>query len=222
MTQARRTIVAGALAASFLAAWFSPSVLPPLLAQEGGDGGDGEEATAPVPAVLDITLVAPTGTAAAGDGAADPLAARLGGTRAGFEAVYSEPRRAADAAVRYAVRGYGRVAVTYAGERVVAVALFSDRPRGAPRDEPAAADWSVAKAEALARRFLPADVELGDPRRRGDRLVARCTSAALAAAAGDAGCRVVLRLSGEDRVWAIRLAVAEPRAASDATPTAEV
>jgi hypothetical protein len=256
MTQARRTITAGALAVLLLAAWRSPRVLPPLLAQQGGYGGYGGGvygayggAAAP-PAVVDLTPAAATAaavaatiaaavTAAAADtpvpaadptargttvpaAATDPLAARLGGIRAGFETAYGPPADgSADDAARYAVRGYRRVDVTYAGDRAVGITLVADRPPDAPRDEPAAGDWGLAKAEELARRFLPPDAEVGDPRRPGDRpvLVTGCASAALAAAADGARCRVRFRLSGEDRVWAVELAVAARRAA-EASPTA--
>jgi len=103
--------------------------------------------------------------------AVEPLAARLGGTAESFAAAYGAPVAEANRASGYVayrpLPGARRVRVFYVEDRALVVRLLSKRARGASLDDPDPAHWSLDEAEALARRFVPADAECGARAVRG-------------------------------------------------------
>lgn len=169
----------------------------------------------------------------------DPLDARLGGTRESFEAKYGEPlgNRADAGSLRYDVPGYGLVRVAYHKDHVRSVTLQPNRTPGRARTEPDAADWGASKAEELARRFLPADVQVvaGQRQNRGERVITPGRSDALTdafaqatydlyEAGGQQGdCRYVFQLAQDGKVAGITVtigSVGRDEAALAASPTA--
>ena len=112
---------------------------------------------------------------AAGQAAAHPLDARLGGIRESFEAKYGEPsnagERLADLHSEYEIKGYSTVFVSYHEGLVTDIDLFAPRPEGEEwtvgeewtADEAHERNWTTRKADELARRFLPRDVEIAEP-----------------------------------------------------------
>jgi hypothetical protein len=144
------------------------------------------------------------------------LAARLGGTRAGFEAKYGAAARGPNAAdaVPYEVPGLGRVGGVYRADRIVRVNLAPDRPCGKPQHEPDAADWTLDAAHEAPRRFLPADAVIRGSVRAGR--VTPCRSAALARVLGAPGaCRYAFKPTADGRVAAIAVAIVDRRADRD-------
>ncbi len=121
----------------------------------------------------------------------DALAARLGGTRASFDAHYGQPhRRGLDWA--YDVPGYGLVLVQFGGDSedspALVITLRSQRPDDLPATTPHPADWTQEQAEERARAFLPADARLGDRVALApDTLMQPCASDALVQAFGSVG-----------------------------------
>lgn len=116
------------------------------------------------------------------------LAARLGGTRASFAASFGEPIAPGTSDALYDVPAAGLLAVQFQPEpkpgpddRALVISLRSRRDAALSATSPSPADWSLSTARALARQFLPRDVQIGPETRLDDHdLTATCTSAALA------------------------------------------
>ena len=123
----------------------------------------------------------------------DAVAARLGGTRTTFEAVYGAPvLDDVGSGSSYDVAGYGLVLVSFLASAnaplpddvAVVIVLRSPRPDDAPATEPNERDWSLDEARDASERFLPRDAELEDTPQAADhdreRVVSACRSQALA------------------------------------------
>lgn len=181
---------------------------------------------------VEATAAAPT----------NPLAGRLGGSRASFERVYGQPASDTLGAVlpfgvEYRPDGYDTVGVFFHKRLVLAVRLSADLAP-ARGEIGAAGPWSVAEARRIADQLFPADTVLGDePIDAGaDRLVSRGHSRALEStfgratyqrygAVGDRGdVHAVLILDAAGRVVAIevRLGTAEGFTADERRYVAEV
>jgi hypothetical protein len=136
-----------------------------MLAQEGVST---PSSTAIDPAQMaDLqTRVAELTTRVAELGGGDPAAleGRLGGGRSGFDARFGWPvAYLGPNLVQYAAEGLGRVTVTF--EQGVAAEIVVLAPRPADRDlsQPDAADWTPARAAAVAAELAPADAEVTAP-----------------------------------------------------------
>jgi hypothetical protein len=102
-----------------------------------------------------------TQVARLGGGDVEALAGRLGGSRSGFDARFGSPvAYVGPSLVQYEVSGSGRVTVVF--EEGVATEITVTAPRTAGLDlaEPDPADWTPARASAIAADFAPADADL--------------------------------------------------------------
>ncbi|HEX5498760.1 MAG TPA: hypothetical protein VFX03_06015, partial [Thermomicrobiales bacterium] len=106
------------------------------------------------------TQVAALSTQVAELGGADPeaIAGRLGGHRAGFDALYGAPvAYPAPNQVEYRVPDVGRLLATFDNDRAVALVALPNRQADRPLDQPDPADWSLDTARQIIARFSPAD-----------------------------------------------------------------
>jgi hypothetical protein len=175
-------------------------------------------ARAPTP---DATPGAPDPAAAV-----EPLAARLGGTADSFAAA----TRASGSVAYRPLPGARRVRVFYVENRALVVRLLSKRARGASLDDPDPAHWSLDEAEALARRFVPADAECGARARFAEGWFTPCRSRALAAAVAAEGyrahgaegepgdCLSTFRVAADGRVSAVVVAIGDDEGRADPAP----
>ena len=181
------------------------------------------------------TQVAELSTEVAQPGGEEPLAGRLGGPGASFDAAYGAPTAFVGAdQVGYDVEGVGRLTVTFVDDRAHRLVVSPARPPAKPSTEPDPADWTLAEALDVARRFAPADAELGDDlldRAAGD-APATATSGALAgegAADGAGAClpapvsfTVDVTTPTPETVSAVTLnAAVEGQVEAEATPAVE-
>lgn len=114
------------------------------------------------------------------------LDARLGGTKASFEAKYGQPvpggTTQPNVAV-YQVQNYGQVAVAFNGSDVVGIVAVADRLGHQPLTAPDKMDWSVSSATRDAKAFLPEDAAFDTkPMTSSGTITGACHSQALAAA----------------------------------------
>jgi hypothetical protein len=87
----------------------------------------------------------------------NPLEARLGGTRDGFEARYGGPI-AEEPFVEYDIEGCGTVFVDYYEGIIIRISVFSPREgEDSEYTEPDDADWAIPQAITIAEGFLPLD-----------------------------------------------------------------
>jgi len=87
----------------------------------------------------------------------NPLDARLGGTRDGFEARYGAPIREDELFIEYDIEGCGTVFVGYYEGIITDITVFSPREGDTPYLEPDDADWAISQAITIAEGFLPLD-----------------------------------------------------------------
>lgn len=172
------------------------------------------------------TRVADLSTQVAELGGADDaaLAGRLGGQRAGFDALYGAPvAYLGPGQVQYDVPGVGRTAVTFADGIADRIAIVSPRPPDLPLAEADAGDWTPDRAREIASAFAPADAPLPPDFAIAPELAA-FTSTALGAAtatADAAGCvaagprafSVTAAMPDADHVAAVELVLGDPVAA---------
>lgn len=163
------------------------------------------------------------------------LAARLGGTRASFEAKYGKPVDGATTnrpTAVYRLKNVGRFAVLFQGERVVGITAIADRLDHLPLTESDDRDWGVSAATRRAKAFLPADAACDpQPVKSAGAITTSCHSRALAAAIpassvrvlgifGDAGdCAFVLNADASGRVSTISVVLGRPADAGTGTPS---
>ena len=164
----------------------------------------------------------------------DDVAARLGGTRTTFEAVYGAPvLDDVGSGSSYDVAGYGLVLVSFLApanaplpdDVAVVIVLRSPRPDDAPATEPNERDWSLDEARDASERFLPRDAKLAETpqavdRERG-RVVGACRSQSLAVLypneAEPGACRVTFLTPTASTVSFVTLALGGS-ASSDVEP----
>lgn len=161
---------------------------------------------------------------------------RLGGQRAGFDAVFGGPgTELSGSGTVFTVPGYGLVMVSFlVTDKAVAqtdvaavIILRSERPENLPANESSEGDWTIPEADAKAEAFLPLDVHLDEavPSADGKRMSIGCTSAALQLTfAGDdeAGkCQVTYLLTETGDVSFITLALGSSSTLTDAPASCE-
>lgn len=99
-----------------------------------------------------------TRVAELGGADAEAVAGRLGGSRAGFDAVFGRPSAYLAANhVAYDIPGIGRVSVEFTADRATTISLTPPRPADLPLDQRDASDWTDETALTQAARFYPAD-----------------------------------------------------------------
>lgn len=109
------------------------------------------------------TRVADLTTQVAELGGADPaaLAGRLGGGRSGFDARFGPPTAyLGPDLLQWDAPGLGRIVVTFEQGAATAITALSPRAAGRPLEEPDPADWTPARAAAVAADLAPADAGL--------------------------------------------------------------
>ncbi|MGI8476791.1 MAG: excalibur calcium-binding domain-containing protein [Thermomicrobiales bacterium] len=96
---------------------------------------------------------------------ADPLAARLGGSKASFAAVYGKPgtNPGNGNVFGYTVPGFGLVAAAFTNDRASQITIAADRLNHTPLTESDKKDWTVADATKYAQAVVPADATFGNP-----------------------------------------------------------
>lgn len=189
-------------------------------------------ATASVIQAVAQTAAPATAPAAATPPPASPAAlaaedGRLGGTRGSFERAYGGPILEVPTilypvAYAYQVKGFGSFEVFYDQDQALAIQLVSPRDQHKRGYAPDPADWSLATAQDLALRYLPADTHT-DPAQRTAQgnLLTPCFSQSLAAAVkastyaayrlqGQPGaCQFTLYLTSAGRVFAIDIGLGD-------------
>ena len=146
-------------------------VLALMIATGTGYGGVKAKRADPLATVQAIQTQQAGGDVGAKDAEDAPgdLDARIGGTRESWEAEYDDPISTGDPsgpAIEYDLPGFSSVLVDFYEDRVVSISLFAPRSAGEEwvADVPSDTDWSVSKAEGIARGFLPGDVDLESSR----------------------------------------------------------
>ena len=109
------------------------------------------------------TQVAALSTEAARPGREDIPQGRLGGSRAEFDIAYGPPSiYIGPDEVAYQIDQVGQVTVGFVDDRAQRLVIVPPRPPAKPATKPDPADWALAEAREIARRFAPTDATFGE------------------------------------------------------------
>ena len=143
----------------YIVAWLSvvAIVLSLVIATGTGDRGVKAKRADPLATVQAIQTQQAGGDAEEAAEAPGDLDARIGGSRASWEAAYGDPIAMGGSmgtTVRYDLPGFRSVLVDFYEDRVISIGLFA----------PSESGWLVPTAYGIAQQFLPRDGKFEGPR----------------------------------------------------------